>query len=384
MKKGLVLEGGAMRGLFTCGVIDVFMENGIEFDGAVGISAGAVFGCNIKSKQIGRPLRYNLNYCRDKRYGSLSSLLKSGDLYDAKFCYEQLPETLDPFDTETFKNNPMAFYVGATDVKSGKCVFHKCINGGKEDLKWMQASASMPLVSQIVKVDGLELLDGGIADSIPLKFLEGQGYERNVVVCTQPKGYVKKKNKLMPILNLVYRDYPLMIDALKKRHIMYNHEIKEIEWKLRHERIFVIRPQKSLKVGRMEKNPDELKRVYEEGRKQAEAQLSALKEFLAAKELPLKDEKEMVRVRKHFRFFGTVQGVGFRFQAMMAADALGLSGWVANESDGSVTMEIQGSEDEISSCLEMISNSRYIHIERMEEKQIDLLENESSFSAKYW
>ena len=143
-KTGLVLEGGAMRGMFTCGVIDVLMENGIRFDGAAGISAGAVFGCNYKSRQIGRPVRYNKNYCKDPRYCSDRSLIKTGDLYGADFCYRELPDVLDPFDRETFKNDPMEFYIGATDVKTGKAVYHKCTDGGEDDLLWMRASASMP------------------------------------------------------------------------------------------------------------------------------------------------------------------------------------------------------------------------------------------------
>ena len=205
MKKGLIMEGGAMRGMFTCGVIDVFMENGITFDGAVGISAGAVFGCNYKSRQIGRPLRYNKNYCKDKRYCSISSLIKTGDLYNADFCYRELPNELDPFDSDTFEKDPMVFYVGATDVKTGKCIFHKCSDGKEEDTQWMRASASMPLVSKIVKIGNEQLLDGGIADSIPLKFMEGEGYDRNVVILTQPKGYAKSRNKLMPLIRILLK-----------------------------------------------------------------------------------------------------------------------------------------------------------------------------------
>ena len=125
MKTGLVMEGGSMRGMFTAGVIDVFMENGIEFDGAVGTSAGATFGCNYKSKQIGRSIRYNCRFCNDPRYGSFKSLMKTGDFFDADFCYKQIPEILDVFDIETFESNPMEFYVTATDVESGKAVYHK-------------------------------------------------------------------------------------------------------------------------------------------------------------------------------------------------------------------------------------------------------------------
>lgn len=384
MKKGLIMEGGAMRGMFTCGVIDVFMENGITFDGAVGISAGAVFGCNYKSRQIGRPLRYNKNYCRDKRYCSVSSLIKTGDLYNADFCYRELPNELDPFDTDTFEKDPMVFYVGATDVKTGKCIFHKCSDGKEEDIQWMRASASMPLVSKIVKIGNEELLDGGIADSIPLKFMESEGYDRNVVILTQPKGYAKSKNKLMPLIRILLKDYPLMVDAMEKRHVMYNHEVKDIETKEVRGQVFVIRPPESLHIGRIEKDPNELQRVYEIGRREALKNLKAMKAFLENETIEETKEEVMDKVRRHFHFYGQVQGVGFRFQAMMAAQSLGLTGWVRNEHDGSVTMEIQGSEEEITAAIDLIRNSRFIRIEKTETKLIPLEEGESSFNADYW
>ena len=378
------MEGGAMRGMFTCGVIDVFMENGITFDGAVGISAGAVFGCNYKSRQIGRPLRYNKNYCNDKRYCSVSSLIKTGDLYNADFCYRELPNELDPFDTDAFEKDPMVFYVGATDVKTGKCIFHKCSDGKQEDIQWMRASASMPLVSKIVKIGNEQLLDGGIADSIPLKFMESEGYDRNVVILTQPKGYAKSKNKLMPLIRILLKDYPLMVDTMEKRHVMYNHEVKDIETKEARGQVFVIRPPESLHIGRIEKDPNELQRVYEIGRKEALKNLKAMKAFLENETIEETKEEVMDKVRRHFHFYGQVQGVGFRFQAMMAAQSLGLTGWVRNEHDGSVTMEIQGSEEEIAAAIDLIRNSRFIRIEKTETKLIPLEEGETSFHADYW
>ena len=185
MKSGLIMEGGAMRGMFTCGVIDVFMEEGIDFDGAAGISAGAVFGCNFKSRQIGRPIRYNKNYCKDPRYCSMRSLLKTGDLYGVDFCYRELPDILDPFDAAAFKENPMDFYVGATNVGTGKILFHNCRDGGENDIQWMRASASMPIVSRPVQIGKYTLLDGGIADPIPFRFMEKKGYHRNDIILTQ-------------------------------------------------------------------------------------------------------------------------------------------------------------------------------------------------------
>ena len=280
LKTGLILEGGAMRGLFTCGVMDVLMENGIRFDGVAGVSAGAVFGCNFKSGQIGRPLRYNKRYCKDPRYCSLRSLVKTGDLYGADFCYRELPEVLDPFDRETFRSDPTEFYVGATDVRTGRCVYHKCADGGETDTLWLRASASMPLVSRPVSVDGLLLLDGAVTDSVPFAFMEGLGYNRNVIVLTQPEGYVKRKSAALPLIRLLLRRYPAVARAMAVRHEMYNRQMAEIKSREEAGVSFVIRPPQALGIRRTENDPDELERVYRMGRAEAEKSLAALQRFL--------------------------------------------------------------------------------------------------------
>ena len=228
MKTALIMEGGAMRGMFTCGVMDVLMENGIAFDGAAGISAGAVFGCNFKSEQIGRPVRYNKKYCRDPRYCSIRSWLKTGDLYGADFCYRELPDVLDPFDRNAFAGNPLAFYVGATDVDTGKCVYHLCTDGGETDMRWFRASASMPAVSRPVRIGGHSYLDGGIADAVPYAYMEQLGYNRNVIVLTQPKGY-RKKAQSLPVLKLFLRRIPGICEAMQHRHEMYNRQMDELD-----------------------------------------------------------------------------------------------------------------------------------------------------------
>ena len=280
MKKGLVLEGGAMRGMFTAGVLDVLMEHNIEFDGAAGISAGAVFGCNYKSKQIGRAIRYNKKYCNDPRFCSIRSLIKTGDMYGEDFCYRELPTVLDPFDTETFRNNPTEFYVGATDMKTGECIFYKCEDGGRKDLKWMQASASMPLVSRPVEVDGYVLLDGGIADSVPYKYMESIGYDRNLIVLTQPKGYRKSKSSILPLVKWKLRKYPAIVDAMAKRHEMYNRQMENIGRREDEGAALVIRPPESLRIGHTEKNPAELERVYRLGRAEAVERVEEIRAFL--------------------------------------------------------------------------------------------------------
>ena len=277
---GLVLEGGAMRGMFTAGVLDVFMENGITFDGAVGVSAGAVFGCNLKSRQIGRVIRYNTRFCRDPRYCSMHSLLTSGDLYNADFCYHQVPEVLDPFDKTAYDSNPMTFYVVATDVETGKAVYHRCDKADRESYAWMRASASMPMVSRIVELEGKKLLDGGIADSIPLRFFQSIGYEKNVVVLTQPRDFVKTPNDHLPAMRVLLRKYPKLLQTAAVRHHAYNAQTAFVRQEEAAGRAFVIAPEAPLKIGSVEKDPEELRRVYRLGRKAAEKQLEAMKRFL--------------------------------------------------------------------------------------------------------
>lgn len=271
-----------MRGLFSCGVMDVFLEEGIDFDGAAGISAGACFGCNFKSRQKGRALRYNMRYSRDPRYCSFRSLLKTGDLYGVDFCYRELPEVLDPFDKKTFAENPMEFYVGATDVDTGRIVYHRCTDGGERDMRWMQASASMPMVSRIVEVDGYRLLDGGIVDPVPYRFMEEAGYDRNVYILTQPKGFQKEKSRAMPLMRLALRDTPRIVEAMEARHEVYNRQLAEIGEKEKRGEILVIRPPESLGISRTEHDPNELERVYQTGRREAYRMLPEIRSFLKA------------------------------------------------------------------------------------------------------
>ncbi len=277
----MVLEGGAMRGLFTCGVIDTLMEREIVFDGMIGVSAGAAFGCNYKSHQIGRGLRYNKAYAKDPRYCSVRSLLKTGDMYNAKFCYHVLPVELDPFDEETFEKDPMAFYVVATNVKTGEPVYKKLSSVGYTGFEWFRASGSMPLVSNIVILDGMKLLDGGIADSIPLKFMQKQGYRKTVTVLTKPRDYVKSKNPAMPYIRRKYKEYPKFIEAVENRHLMYNNQMRYVLDEERMGNTFVIAPPAPLPIGHITHSPEKLQRVYDIGRKEAERVFDALERYLA-------------------------------------------------------------------------------------------------------
>ncbi|MBQ9885455.1 MAG: patatin family protein [Lachnospiraceae bacterium] len=279
-KTGLVMEGGGLRGIFTAGVIDVFLENNIEFDCAIGVSAGAAFGCNYKSGQKGRALRYNLAYCDDPRYCSFRSLIKTGDLFGAKFCYQTIPKELDLFDYEAYDKSPMDFYVVCTDMNTGQPVYHKCNKADDECFEWVRASASMPLVSKAVCLDGMQLLDGGISDSIPLEFMNKSGYRKNIVILTQTRDYIKEKNSTIPLMKLMYRKYPKLIEAVKNRHLIYN---KQREYVFEQERCgnaFIICPKEPIIAGRVEHDRQKIQASYDMGRDTALKQLEAVKEFM--------------------------------------------------------------------------------------------------------
>lgn len=280
MKKGLILEGGAMRGLFTAGIIDVMMEHDVWPDGLIGVSAGAAFGCNMKSRQPGRAIRYNKRFARDSRYSGLKSLLTSGDYFNARFSYHIVPKKYDVFDNDTFEANPMAFVVVCTDVTTGKAVYQQLDECNYDTYEWIRASASMPVVSKVVWINGLGLLDGGVSDSIPLEYAEKNGYGHNVVILTQPQGYQKEHNRLMPLIRLGLRKYPLMVEAMDKRHLMYNRQLEYVAEAERQGRCLVIRPDERLNIGHVCHDPELMERIYQTGRKMGEQKINEIKEFL--------------------------------------------------------------------------------------------------------
>ena len=280
MKTGLVLEGGGMRGLFTAGVMDVLMEHGIRFDGIVGVSAGATFGCNYKSRQPGRVLRYNIRFKDEPRYMGLRSLLRTGDLVGAEFSYHTMPNELDVLDRDTFRSDPTEFHVVCTDAETGQPVYHRIDDMDDVEADWIRASASMPIVSRPVSLDGRLLLDGGISDSIPLRYFEGMGFLRNVVVLTQPKGFYKQRTKLMPLFHLFMRRYPAIIRAMSRRHLMYNDELSYLEEQEQKGHIVIVYPQDALPIGRTEQDETKMRRVYAMGRLKAEEMLPTVQTFL--------------------------------------------------------------------------------------------------------
>ena len=278
---GLVLEGGAMRGLFSMGILDVLYENNVVFDKAAGVSAGVAFGCNYKSHQPGRALRYNLRYADDWRFKSFRSLLLTGDLYGADFCYRKIPYELDIFDYDTFQKDPMEFYAVATDVTTGKPVYRLLGEGRDTDMDWIRASASMPLASRVVTINGQKLLDGGVSDSIPLEFMEKQGCTRNLVILTQPYDFTKRQLSHFKAISLALRRYPALVKALKDRPSMYNAELAYIKVREAEGSAFVLRPPEALNISALEHNPNELQRVYDTGRDLALRKLPKILDFLS-------------------------------------------------------------------------------------------------------
>jgi len=281
MKIGLLLEGGAMRGMYTAGVLDVMMENNIEADIAVGVSAGAAFGVNFKSRQIGRAIRYNAKYCRDPRYMGLRSLIKTGNLYGADFCYREIPDELDLFDYDAYRSNPMQFYVVCIDAETGEAVYHENKTSDETDMKYLRASASMPFVSKAVEVDGRKLLDGGVVDSIPIEWMKKQRVDRIIAILTREVGYIKKKRAVLPLAKLALSKYPRLAEAMERRPDNYNRSLREVLRMEEKGELFLFRPKVKPELARTERDPEKLRALYETGRREAEEKMDALKKYLS-------------------------------------------------------------------------------------------------------
>lgn len=278
MKTGLVLEGGGVRGIYTAGVLDVFMEHGVTFDGVIGVSAGAIHGCSYLANQKGRSIRYYKKYCNDPRFMSFKSWLKTGDIVGADFCYRQLPDELDVYDHEAFYKNTSAFFVTCSNVETGKAEYIQ-ITDMKTQIDFLRASASLPYFSRIVEINGKKYLDGGCTDSIPIEAFLNMGYEKNVVVLTREDTY-RKKPETPFMTRLWYRKFPEFTNALLNRHNSYNQTVERILELEKEGAIFVIRPKDSLNIGRMEKDPVNVQRVYDIGYADGQRYLNDMLEWL--------------------------------------------------------------------------------------------------------
>lgn len=266
--------------MFTAAIIDVMMEHGLQPDGVVGVSAGSAFGCNMKSRQIGRALRYNKRFARSWRYTSWLSWLLTGNLVNARMAYHIVPTRHDIFDGDAFRQNPMEFWLVCTDVDSGHAVYHQLTEVSHETLEWIRASASLPVVSRIVKVGGHKLLDGGISDSIPLRFFQQQGYDRNIVVLTQPRSYRKEQMRVIGFVDFWLRHHPNVRLALDRRPEMYNEQLDYVASQEQLGNTLVLAPDEPLGIADITRSPDEMQRVYDKGRRYAEQHLCEIKDFL--------------------------------------------------------------------------------------------------------
>lgn len=279
-KLGLVLEGGGMRGVYTAGVIDFLLEQNLLVDGVVGVSAGAVQAVNYVANQPKRGFRVIATYANDKRYMSFRSLLLTGDLFNKEFCYERIPNELDPFDYAAFEASPVKCYATVTNVMTGEAenLLLKDMTG--PDMDKLRASGSLPLVSRLVNIDGIPHLDGGIADSIPYKAFQQMGYGKCIVVLTRAKGYRKEPNSLMPLIRLKYRKYPRFVEACANRYRVYNQTLEDLEEAEARGEVFVIRPQKTVEVARHERDVNKLNLLYEEGYEETKSMFDDLKKFI--------------------------------------------------------------------------------------------------------
>jgi len=278
-KTAVVLEGGGMRGIYTAGILDIFMDNGIYFDDCYAVSAGACHATSYVARQRGRSARVNFDYVNDWRYLSKRSWLLTGDIFGAKFVYHTIPDKLLPFDYEAFRENPMNLYAGVTNLETGKAEY-LLVRDAHNDIEAVRASASLPIVSRTVKYNGKKYLDGGIADSIPAKYAMEHGADKCVVILTQHKGFVKKPTSLAKEISFFYKKYPNFVEAVKTRHERYNAALRYIEKGEAEGKIFAFRPKKPVEVGRTEKNLDKLHALYEDGCADARERLDELKEFL--------------------------------------------------------------------------------------------------------
>ena len=279
-KTGLVLEGGGLRGIFTAGVLDFFLEKNIEFDGCIGVSAGSCHACSYLSKQYKRAFNVSVDYLDDKRYCSMHSLITTGDLFGVDFVYGEIPNKLNPIDNEAFMKSRTRFQAVITNCRTGEAEYPD-VKDFRTDTVYIRASSSLPFLSKMVKINGELYLDGGVSDSIPIKKSIENGNTKNIIIMTRDKKYRKKQSKLGKISAIRYKKYPKFVELMNTRFSRYN-EILEYIYELeRQEKVFIIQPETPLNLGRIEKNREKLTNVYNIGYKEAEKRYSAMMEYLA-------------------------------------------------------------------------------------------------------
>ena len=257
------------------------MDNDIEVDGVIGVSAGAIHGLSYVARQRGRNMRYNMKYRNNKHYMSMYSLITTGDICGEQFCYHDIPERLDPLDYDAFVANPTRFYVGCSNLETGEAEYLECTDmRNPADVDKVRASASLPLISNTVEVDGMKLLDGGVSDSIPIFAFRRMGYRRNIVILTRPEGYRKGPDRMLRLEAGRYREYPEFVRRCHMRHLYYNKTLDKLEELEKQGDTLIIRPSQTIEISRLEKKPEMIEAMYELGVYDAKEKLQQVKEFL--------------------------------------------------------------------------------------------------------
>lgn len=275
---GIVVEGGGIRGIYAAGVLDVLSDLHLPVKGVIGVSAGAIHACSFVAGQKGRSIRFYKRFCTDDRFFSFKTLIKTGNIVDTQFCYHDIPYIHDPFDNNRFKNSGIEYYVTCTNVETGQPEYLHLTDMDKE-IDGLRASASLPYVSQIVDFRGKKLLDGGCSDRIPLKAFEKMGFDRNIVISTQPREH-KVKDRDAYLAKLFYRKYPKFCETFSASPQAYEHTQENIDQAQKNGTAFVIRPQTSLGIKRLTHDPAQVQRGYDAGQKDAQELLPTLKKWI--------------------------------------------------------------------------------------------------------
>ena len=276
---GLILEGGGLRGVYTAGVLDFFIDMGLEFSSVYGVSAGSVNACSFLSKQRGRAFRADVDFLEDREYASVYNLITTGNFFGTEMCYKTIPNELLPYDYEEFEKYKGSFYAVVTNCETGQAEYLK-LTDTKRQIDYIRASASLPLMAEMVKINGKYYLDGGISDSIPIRKSICDGNTKNVVILTRDFSYRKKPNQVMPVIKMKYSKYPNLVKSMERRHINYNNTLEYIENKEKNGEIFVIRPSRPVKVGKLEKNKEKLTELYKSGYRDGKKQYEKLMKYL--------------------------------------------------------------------------------------------------------
>jgi len=278
-KIGLILEGGGMRGIYTAGVLDFFIHKNIEVDLVVGVSAGGCHAASYLSKQYKRAFHSNVDYLNDKDYISFRNLIKNGSIFGMDLMFNKIPNELYPYDHEAFYNSKSKFTVVATNCETGQAEYFQ-LNDMKKDITYLQASCSIPMFANIVEIDGYNLVDGGVSDSIPIEYAIKQGCNKNIVILTRDKTYRKNKVKFLPFIKRKYKNYPKLVRAIENRHINYNKSLDLVKSLEEKNEVLVIRPKSPVKVSQIEKNKDKLIALYNDGYNDAKDAYEKILEFI--------------------------------------------------------------------------------------------------------